>query len=50
LAVQVKVCLGSSSAKLGAVAPINNANAINTVEFTAITASHKVERGTYFRK
>jgi hypothetical protein len=35
LAVQVKVCLGSSSAKLGAVAPISNADAINTVEFTA---------------
>ena len=37
LAVQVKVCLGSSSAKLGTVAPISNTNAINTVEFTAIT-------------
>jgi len=34
---QVKVCLGSSSAKLGTVAPISNTNAINTVEFTAIT-------------
>src|SRR5271166_6306453 len=38
LAVQVKVCLGSSSAKLGTVAPINT-NAINKVEFTTITTS-----------
>jgi len=39
LAVQVKIYLGSSSAKLGTVAPINITNAINTVEFTTITAS-----------
>src|SRR3984885_6507584 len=32
LAVHVKVCLGSSSAKLGTVAAINITSAINTVE------------------
>src|ERR1700733_14560971 len=39
LAVQVKVCLSSSSAKLGTVAPINITDTINTVEFTTITVS-----------
>ena len=38
LAVQVKVCLGPSSAKLGTAAPINNTSAINTVECSAIRA------------
>ena len=32
LAVQVKVWLGPASAMLGTIAPINNINAINTVE------------------
>src|SRR6516164_8100371 len=43
LAVQVKVCLGASSAKQGTVAPSNNTHAVNTVECRAITASHKVQ-------
>src|SRR5271157_719510 len=43
LAVQVKGCLDPSSAKLGTVAPINNTNAINTVECRTTMASHKVE-------
>src|SRR6516162_5089569 len=41
LAVQVKVCLGASSAKQGTVAPSNNTHA--TIECRAITASHKVQ-------
>ena len=32
LAVQVKVCPGSSSAKLGTAAPIDNINASGTVD------------------
>jgi hypothetical protein len=43
LAVQVKVCLGSPSAKQGTVAPSNNIHAVYTVECRAITASHKVQ-------
>src|SRR5215467_5876274 len=43
LAVQVKVCFGASSAKQGTVAPSNNTHAVNTIECTAITASHKVQ-------
>ena len=42
LAVLVKVCLGSPSAKQGTVAPSNNIHAVYTVECRAITASHKV--------
>src|SRR6516164_5991977 len=43
LTVQVKVWLGPSSAKPGAVAPINNINAINTVECRGITVSDELE-------
>ena len=43
LAVQVKVWLGPASAMLGTVAPINNINAINTVECRGITVSDEVE-------
>ena len=43
LAVQVKVWLGPASAMLGTVAPINNINAINTVECRGITVSNEVE-------
>jgi hypothetical protein len=47
LAVQVKVWLDPSSARLGTVAPINNINTINTVECRGITVSDEVE---WFRK
>ena len=47
LAIQVKVLLGVSSAMVGTVAPINNTNAINTLECRGITVSDEVE---WFRK
>ena len=43
LAVQVKVWSGPSSARLGTVAPINNINAVNTVECRGIMASDEVD-------
>src|SRR5262249_2704051 len=43
LAVQVKVCLGASSAKQETVAPRKNTHEVNTIECRAITASHKVQ-------
>jgi hypothetical protein len=46
--LQVKVCLGSFSAKLGTAGPINNINASGTVEFTAVNGLPL--SGTYFRK
>src|SRR6476620_11525482 len=43
LAVQVNVWLGPSSARLGTVAPINNINAVNTVESRGIMISDEVD-------